>query len=86
MPTLEFYFGREGLLKRGANESTAAKGQTIVLHSGDEVGFTKKIYLQYVLFLPSRTYAVLIETQSNMGVYSLRYDVKPARTSVRGTR
>lgn len=86
IPTLEFYFGREGLLKREENESTAAKGQTIALHSGDEVGFTKKIFLQYAFCLPSRARAVLIETQSDMGTYCLRYDIEPSRTPVRGTR
>jgi hypothetical protein len=83
---LEFHFGREGLLKRGENESTAAKGQTIVLHSGDEIGFTKKICLQYVSFVPSRTYVVLIKTQSNVGTYRLCYNIEPARAPVRGTR
>jgi hypothetical protein len=86
VPTLEFHFGREGLLKRGENESTAAKGQTIVLHSGDEIGFTKKVSLQYVLFVPSPTYVVLIETQSNMDTHHLCYDIGPARAPVRGTR
>lgn len=86
VPTLEFHFGREGLLKRGDNESTAAKEQTIVLHSGDEIGFTKKIFVRYVLFVPSRTYVVLIETQSNMDSHRLCYDIEPARAPVCGTR
>ena len=86
VPTLEFHFGREGLLKRGDNESTAAKEQTIVLHSGDEIGFTKKIFVRYALFVPSRTYVVLIETQSNMDSHRLCYDIEPARAPVCGTR
>jgi hypothetical protein len=73
------------VLKRQENESATAKGQTIVLHSGDEIWVTKKIYLQSVLLFPSRTYVQLIEMQSNLDSSCLRYDIERARAPVRGT-